>query len=101
MIGCGAAAPAADALPKALEDPSPLVRVAAADAMCKIGRHEDASRLVLRQDGLAADALADDVVVDDHDSPGQRLVELAVVGIAGGNRRKGEAYKGTRFPEGS
>jgi len=41
------AAPAADAMAKAVKDPSPLVRVAAADALCKIGRHEDAMPVLI------------------------------------------------------
>lgn len=36
------ARPAEDALRKALEDPSPDVRIAAADALCRIGRLEEA-----------------------------------------------------------
>ncbi len=36
------AAPAADTLLKALEDPGPNVRIAAAEALCNLGRHEDA-----------------------------------------------------------
>jgi HEAT repeat protein len=45
-VGCTAlgskAAPAAEALRKALADPSPVVRVAAAEALCKQDRHTEA-----------------------------------------------------------
>ncbi len=48
------AAPAADALARALEDPAPNVRVAAADALCNLGRHEEALPVLLAGLGHAS-----------------------------------------------
>lgn len=49
-VGCTAlgarAAPATDALRQALKDPSPVVRVAAAEALCKLGKHEETLRVL-------------------------------------------------------
>ncbi|MFW6107282.1 MAG: sulfatase-like hydrolase/transferase [bacterium] len=42
-----AATPAADALLEAIEDPSPNVRIAAAEALCHLGRHERAMPVLL------------------------------------------------------
>ena len=43
-----AAAPAADALERALQDDSPLVRVAAADAMCNLGKDDKALPVLIK-----------------------------------------------------
>ncbi len=42
------AAPAAGALERAMEDDSPLVRVAAADAMCNLGKHDKALPVLIK-----------------------------------------------------
>ena len=58
------ARPATDALLKATEDPSPNVRIAAADALCNLGRHDQAMPVLLA--GL------------QHDSPFIRLRAINV-----------------------
>jgi len=48
LVALGAkAAPAADALAKALEDGAPIVRIAAAEAVCNLGRHGQAMPVLI------------------------------------------------------
>ena len=67
------AAPAAGAIAKATEDPSPNVRVAAADALCGLGRHDQAMPILLA--GL------------QHDSPFIRLRAMNVLDRIGPKAR--------------